>query len=59
MKTDDLFKTEAENEAVANAETANTLTRKDGITDAGLAHFADYYAPTLAAGQAISKEDLF
>lgn len=59
MKTDDLFKTEAENEAVANEETANTLTRKDGITDAGLAHFADFYAPTLAAGQAISKEDLF
>jgi predicted helicase len=59
MKTDDLFKTEAENDALASTETTKELTRKDGITDAGLAHFADFYAPTLAAGQTINKEDLF
>ena len=33
-------------------------TRRDAITDEGLAHFADYYA-SQSNGETISKEDLF
>ena len=46
-------------------ETATTNTgikRRDGITDAGLAHFADFYAEQRVAQgecQSISKEDVF
>ena len=42
--------------------TAGQYTVKDGITDAGLAHFADFYAEQRVAQgecQSISKEDVF
>lgn len=38
---------------------AGQYTVKDGITDAGLAHFADFYAAQMPAGVSISKEDAF
>ncbi|GHA63881.1 DNA damage-inducible protein [Formosimonas limnophila] len=38
---------------------AGQYTIKDGITDAGLAHFADFYAAQMPAGASISKEDVF
>ena len=41
---------------------AGQYTVKDGITDAGLAHFADFYAaqsPVAADAPILSKEDLF
>ncbi len=55
-KTADMF---TDDSAVA---TNSGLHRRDGITDAGLAHFADFYAEQrMAQGecQHISKEDVF
>lgn len=50
-EADDLF-TKAKSSAAA------TYTRRDGISDAGLAHFQKMY-PAKGAGATITKEDLF
>ena len=55
--TADLF-----DDGTTTAPTSGGLRRKDGITDAGLAHFADFYAQQRVAQgecQTISKEDVF
>lgn len=52
---DDLF---SRSDDGLDSPKAPLFTRRDAITDDGLAHFADYYAAQ-ANGEPISKEDLF
>ena len=61
MSQQDLFTDNSAMKACTQND-EKALVRRDGITDAGLAHFADFYAPQRVAQgecQSIGKEDVF
>ncbi len=58
MSQQNLFADEAGMSSTQSGED-KVLVRRDGITDAGWAHFADFYATQMPVTVRISKEDVF